>query len=531
MGLLKWLATSQAADDINSDDELLRDTILSPFLPATRIEEVLEKANMDYESESQKECQDILDSVDDFVDFKDIKERADFSKNSRCPNLSSGDFIPQVDGAGDDMFTPPARSTEDFYATECKRNFDEACEQQVFLEDTRSEKKVVEDAHSSFNHKHKRKKLLWGSLPFSTNEKLKDESFCTDTKGPITTSPLSGYMGEHELSSIKDVKTDICDGNETAPLVACSVRDLMRRKRHHRVESLECSSQGLEKSLSEMKQKDKNIFPRNLDFQVFPIDEPNKRPCVSLSFPTFAASLQEVYDVKATGDDSPGKLPILSRSGSSLVGSTADDGNFTSPKSDNSYGSGVATQSGNFLSTGPSYVQTRSSLSMPGSPDSAAAIGHSKNSQEPRVLLLKSDFEDNTFAAERLEPTNAAASTCHQTAVGRDELNVNSGNEGRSSRELEHEMSPKKSVAMNMTTNINALNSGQGQGGDVPLVITMDQQDMDLICLTFYRKSPATDWNTGPSRKALSDSYISHLPCQDKESHDGASGLAFNLQS
>ncbi|XP_024028845.1 DNA polymerase zeta catalytic subunit isoform X2 [Morus notabilis] len=525
LGLLKWLATSQAADDINSDDELLRDTILSPFLPATRIEEVLEKANMDYESESQKECQDILDSVDDFVDFKDIKERADFTKNSRCPNLSSGDFIPQVDGAGDDMFTPPARSTEDFYATECKRNFDEACEQQVFLEDTLSGKKVVEDAHSSFNHKHKRKKLLWGSLPFSTNEKLKDESFCTDTKGPITTSPLSGYMGEHEHSSIKNVKTDICDGNETAPLVVCSVRDLMRRKRHHRVESLECSSQGLEKSLSEMKRKD-NIFPRNLDFQVFPIDEPNKRPCVSLSFPPFAASLQEVYDVKATGDDSPGKLPILSRSGSSLVGSTADDGNFTSHKSDNSYGSGVATRSGNFLSTGPSYV-TRSSLSMPGGPDSAAAIGHSKNSQEPRVLLLKSDFEDNTFAAERLEPTNAAASSCHQTAVGRDELNVKSGKEGRSSRELEHEMSPKKSVAMNMTTNINALNSGQSQGGDVPLVIT-NRQDMDLICLTFYRKSPATDWITGPSRKAFSDSFISHVPCQDKESHDGASGRALD---
>lgn len=79
LGLLRWLATSQAAEDINSDDELICDTILSPLLPAATIDKVLEKANIDYESESQKECQDILDSIEDLVNFEDFKEKASHS--------------------------------------------------------------------------------------------------------------------------------------------------------------------------------------------------------------------------------------------------------------------------------------------------------------------------------------------------------------------------------------------------------------------------------------------------------------------
>lgn len=538
LGLLKWLASTQAADDINSDDELLRETILSPLLPASSMEEVLEKANLDYESESQKECQDILDSVDDFVDFKG-KERADLPEKNHCLSTSSGKIIPQVDGADDDMFLTPARSTEDCSKTDCKRNFDEACEHQVFLEDTLIEKKVVEDAHTSFNHRHKRKKLLWGSLPFSINEKSKDErepvSFCTETKGPITASSLSeDTVRQHEHSLIKHAKSDICDGKEAASLVGCSVRDLMRRKRHYRVDPVECCSQGLEEAHLEMKEKeDTNIFPRNSEFQVLPIDEPNERPCVSLGFsPLLTASqsmLHEVYDVKATGYDTPmsGEFTLSSRIDGSLVGSTTDDGNFTSLERDNSDGSGVATRSGNFISTGPSDMHTRSSLSKPGVPDSAAAISHSENSQESGVLLLKSHPRDNTFAAERLESMNAAALSCFQIAVGHDKLCVKSCTDGQFSRELEHEMSPKKSVGMNRTIDVNALSSGQSQGDVLPL-FTTDRQDTDLISLTFCRKPPPTAWINRPSRKAYSYSFISHLPCADKESHDGASGKALD---
>ncbi|KAF3962428.1 hypothetical protein CMV_013064 [Castanea mollissima] len=76
LSLLRWLATSQATKDINSNDELTHETALSPLLLAKTIDKVLEKANMDYESKSQKECQDILDSIDDLIEFEGLKERA-----------------------------------------------------------------------------------------------------------------------------------------------------------------------------------------------------------------------------------------------------------------------------------------------------------------------------------------------------------------------------------------------------------------------------------------------------------------------
>ncbi|KAA8545129.1 hypothetical protein F0562_019982 [Nyssa sinensis] len=79
LGLLRWLASSQAADDINSDDELAHETILSPLLPAATIDKVLAKANLDYESESQQECQDILDSIEDSLNFKVLNGSASCS--------------------------------------------------------------------------------------------------------------------------------------------------------------------------------------------------------------------------------------------------------------------------------------------------------------------------------------------------------------------------------------------------------------------------------------------------------------------
>ena len=51
-------------DDINSDDELGQEVILSPLFPTKSYEKVLEKAHLDYESAPQKECQDILDTVE-----------------------------------------------------------------------------------------------------------------------------------------------------------------------------------------------------------------------------------------------------------------------------------------------------------------------------------------------------------------------------------------------------------------------------------------------------------------------------------
>ncbi|PON37843.1 DNA polymerase zeta catalytic subunit [Trema orientale] len=505
LGLLKWLATSQAADDINSDDELLRETILSPLFPATTIEEVLEKANMDYESESQKECQDILDSVDDFVDPKDLPE---YNHSSR---ISSERVIPQVDGAGDDMLVTPCGSSEEFSEIESKSKFDEACEHEILSKDALIGKRVLEDAHSSFTHKHKRKKLFWGSLPFSINQKSKTEkdfvSSCGVTQVPFTESSLSdNKMGKHEDSSMKNVNNNVCDIKETTPLVECSVRDLMRRKRHYRIEPVECNSLRVEKvSLDEKEKEDTNIIPRQLDFQMFQIDEPSRRPLESLNF------CPSLVDSESMGH---GFYDVKTIDNSFLGANSPDDGNFCSHKGNNDDGSGTVTRSGNFLGRGPSDVHLSSSLSKPKNPDSEAAIAHYENYQESDIRLLKPDPEENTFAA---------ASSSFQTTVGHEELGVKGGTEGQPSGEWAHEMSSKK-PDVRSRNNTNVLDSGQSQGVEVSMVVENDLQDKDLISMTFCRKPPATEWIDCSSRKSFSCPIVSYLPCPDKESHDGTSG-------
>ncbi|CAN4108758.1 unnamed protein product [Withania somnifera] len=100
--LLNWLASSQAAEDINSDDDLARETILSPLMPATTIDTVLEKANVAYENESQQECEDILDSVHDCY-FEELARKTSQSiSDDRSCRSSSSMIIPQLDGSNDD---------------------------------------------------------------------------------------------------------------------------------------------------------------------------------------------------------------------------------------------------------------------------------------------------------------------------------------------------------------------------------------------------------------------------------------------
>ena len=129
LSLLRWLATSQAAEDINSDDELVCETVLSPLLPATTIDKVLAKVNMDYESESQ-ECQDILDSIDDLIDFEGLKERASDCSDQNHSSISSSEkMIPRVDGSVDVLISVPcAESTGNSCKIEIKHEFEGSSE-------------------------------------------------------------------------------------------------------------------------------------------------------------------------------------------------------------------------------------------------------------------------------------------------------------------------------------------------------------------------------------------------------------------
>ncbi|KAI8527302.1 hypothetical protein RHMOL_Rhmol12G0065400 [Rhododendron molle] len=218
--LLRWLASSQAAEDINSDDELACETILTPLLPATAMDKVLEKANMDFESESQQECQDILDSVDHSNNFEDLKggsSSADHNYYLRQPSREN--TIPQVDGSADDQISIPTagKSSKAEKSNEIER----------FPQDDEQE-----GIGSSFTHKSKKRKPLWGSLPFSLTQKVNDdlEPFsrcCTETmEGKFTGS---GNQADR----------DVYDAQDESKLVGSSVRDLMRRKRRVRKASLE----------------------------------------------------------------------------------------------------------------------------------------------------------------------------------------------------------------------------------------------------------------------------------------------------
>lgn len=136
--LLNWLASSQASEDINSDDELKRETILSPLMPATTINEILEKADMEFISASQQECQDILDSVQDSPDVE-CKTKSETSAmaldcNYYSPESSLKEEIPQVD------------STK-------------------AIHHTRKTPKI---------QKNKGKRPLWGSLPLCSTENAND---------------------------------------------------------------------------------------------------------------------------------------------------------------------------------------------------------------------------------------------------------------------------------------------------------------------------------------------------------------------
>nr|XP_012569554.1 DNA polymerase zeta catalytic subunit [Cicer arietinum] len=271
--LLKWLATSQAAEDIDSDDELACETILSPLLPAATIDKMLEKANMAYESESQQECQDILDSIDGMFELDLPKEKPYRSFDHNSPVRASPDsMIPQVDGSNDDEFSSP-------YA--CLAGTSSAVE-------INSEHEGPSECHLLHNTDTSavstaKKIRKWGSLPFSMTGKVNN-----DGERPTSqVTPLFESAGDSALSdylTINEVKNNTCirrndgegasDSKEVHGLVSCSLRDLMRRKRSHRVEHDEHQS-GTAKKLILDRHVGPNsrLWQKQLDLETMQTDE------------------------------------------------------------------------------------------------------------------------------------------------------------------------------------------------------------------------------------------------------------------
>ncbi|GER55202.1 DNA polymerase [Striga asiatica] len=232
LSLLKWLASSQAAEDINSDDELARETILSPLLPSKHIEKVLEKANVDYESESQKECQDILDSID-MLNFEKSECKAS------CPVEVNQSFeslldrkIPQVDGSSDDL-----------QPVSCQDKSEAKAKPHV-------ERQSWPQSGSTFIGKNRMKRPRWGSLPIShqrANDNVPPDTLCIP-KGIEERKEGSGTscLGDESKRSLivqDDEQKGISCMKQSSAGLACSPRDLMRRKRSHRTEIFESRSQ------------------------------------------------------------------------------------------------------------------------------------------------------------------------------------------------------------------------------------------------------------------------------------------------
>ncbi|KAK7258870.1 hypothetical protein RIF29_24458 [Crotalaria pallida] len=287
--LLKWLATSQAAEDINSDDELACETIVSPLLPASTIDKVLEKANMAYESESQKECQDILDSIDD------MQKPSSLSDLNHPIAASSNSKMPQVDGSADEFSSPCASLAGTSSAVEPNSG-------------SNSGYHVQHNTGTGTACKHKRNKQ-WGSLPISMTDKVNnDEGHAAD----------SDYLTRSEARNSVCIKRNVGKSSSESKavnrLVNCSLRDLMRRKRSYRLEQTECESATTKKLHFDGHEGPNTcLWQKQLDFNTMQTDEETE--------------LQKNCDLEAGNHDNlvGEKLVLPEDSDSSLQASMPND--------------------------------------------------------------------------------------------------------------------------------------------------------------------------------------------------------------
>ncbi|VFQ97794.1 unnamed protein product [Cuscuta campestris] len=229
LGVLNWLASSQAAEDINSDDDLTRETILSPLMPATTIDKVLEKAHADYENESQQECVDILATVLDRANVEGLDGTLSYLVESIYPcKTSPSRMIPQVDGSSDGIGAVSC-------ANKSSGTYSEP--------GTSSETDLLHNANFGMFSDHKKRRKMWGPLPVSSVQKVNDLS---STAG-VSTISRCHIKDDSGLPCTTgcgiNISPNIVKGSNRETVVKCSMRDLMRKKRCYRTEPPLCTSE------------------------------------------------------------------------------------------------------------------------------------------------------------------------------------------------------------------------------------------------------------------------------------------------
>ncbi|XVF57453.1 hypothetical protein PTKIN_Ptkin06aG0206800 [Pterospermum kingtungense] len=510
LGLLKWLANCHAAEDINSDDELVRETILTPLLPSTTIDKVLEKASIDYESESQKECQDILDSVWDLIESEDLKEKTSHSFD--YTKISSGKIIPQTDGSSDNLSLSPsagsvANSSKTNMKTESKRS--------------------SQDTGKTFSSKRKIKQSLWGSLPLSVAEKGKDnydsisfnitEACADETKEYLGTS----FSSENNLGKISDplsgnVHVNVCDKQEASTLVECSVRDLMRRKRNRRIEPAGCGSiRGENVHFRGEKEAPILFCPKQLDFHGLH-DELEKKALGSLNRRPLVANEQKEFQ-KAVGfkpthsDSMYCTLPQLS-------------GVYDPPQSNTSH----PEQMGNNLALN-FFCEKH---------DSAISVGHCQTysakefdsrptSTEPINFDAYSSRSQKEIACpdERSKQTDGAGSGCLRASPCKDKMfdgYIHENNMAGTS------LSTEKLVVMETMTNKSDLLNEDCGGGkhdwNSGLVVDEEAKPVELIGMTLCEKPPTADSNDGATKNVSLSPTTQFCPRINEGNYQATSG-------
>lgn len=235
--LLSWLASSQVEEDLDIDDELVQDSILSPLFSVKSFKRALEIANLGYEHASQQECQDILDSVEQkLLPDVDKEHVSHIAYHEQMITSSSGNPIFQADGSWDDSFSIS------------KHNYE--------MSSSTSKLKSSADAGVSFMHTNislnKNKNInTQGHLPFSSSQKEQEfdelHSFPDDSIKNDESSILYRCKGDNKIDS-SSTDSDTSGKKLQKKLGSCSVRDLMRWKRSSRAEftepersSIECS--------------------------------------------------------------------------------------------------------------------------------------------------------------------------------------------------------------------------------------------------------------------------------------------------
>ena len=469
------------------------------------------------------------------IDFECLKERASHCSDQNHSSISPSEkMIPQVDGSADDLISIPcAESTGNSSKTVMKHEFEGS-----------SECQSLQDFGARLTTKHKRKQSKWGSLPFSKVQKEKNDlepvglhmidACVRETKDPVGTSFLAGNEAENCAdSSMKNVDMNVHDLKESSPLVGCSVRDLMRRKRSHLVEPHEGGSGRTKKMLLEGEQRE-GLF-------LCPIknDELDKIPVESLNLKKSLAGQQtnfcETYEVKSAHSDSSlcGKLPLLYSSDFSSQASRLKDGHSGShAKVGDEVRVGANATPVDFAATGP-QVHTQAWTSKPKTIDSAASMGHSQiyNVKESGVTAM---------AIERFRQIDAVASSCLQTdlveceVAGADCSMYGSGHKDEPSLGWVHDKSFENLAGTNATTDSMDLQNQNCRGGkqlgdfvlsgfgsSESVVGNTQAKCTELIGMTFCKKPPIVDWTDRAFENASFTLTISH---PEEDNFDGSSG-------